>query len=332
MELRGGNCGAARRKLWNYAAETVEESMEGRGNEEYMNQTTDITYCEFNPGQPGPYGQYLLPYIAARAKWQADRYIVVGAAWNNYAAGAAAITLVEKGEAELKSLYVDPQARGHGIGTGLLRRAAAAAAKLGADTLTIAYTLGSGELEAMDRIVRAVGGEPSFHANVYTLDSAKFHDSPVFGWTLTPAYRPAANVVSFRDLKREQIDRLDENNAIPEGLRPAERKDIYDPALSLAWVEDGEVVSFLLTCRSLPGSYAALSGWRADSAPGDAYVHLLAACANLCFYDAGGDFLYHLSPISDRSEALVHAYVGDLCTKIEEHTAELRLPVDEQDK
>ncbi|MBQ9346499.1 MAG: GNAT family N-acetyltransferase [Oscillibacter sp.] len=297
-----------------------------------MKQTQEAAYCRFDAAAPGPYGQYLLPHIVTRAKWNPERYAALGVVWKGYAAGAAAVSWNpdRADEAVLENLFVDPQARGRGIGTALVRLAAEEGVKLGADTLSFSYVLGGGELEAMDRIVRSLGGEPSFYSNVYTLDSAKFHDSPVFGWTLTAAFRPAANVKPFRDLSRDQIDRLNENPAIPEFLRPAARADLMDPALSLAWVENGEAVSFLLTSHSGPNSYAALSGWRADSAPGDAYVHLLTACANLCYYDAGGDFLYHLAPITDHSEELVHAYAGELCTRMEEHQARLRLPIKEE--
>ena len=297
-----------------------------------MKRTQEPIYCKLDMASPGPYRQYVLPHIATRARWNPERYAALGVVWQGYAAGAAAVSWDpdRADEAVMESLYVDPKARGQGIGTELARLAAGEGLKLGADALTFSYALGGAELEAMDRIVRTLGGEPSFRANVYTLDSALFHDSPVFGWTLTAAFRPAANVKAFRDLSREQIDRLNENPEIPEFLRPAARKDMMDPALSLAWVENGEVVSFLLTSHSGPNSYAALSGWRSDSAPGDAYVHLLTACANLCYYDAGSDFQYHLSPITDHSEEMVHAYVGDLCTRMEEHYAKLWLPIEEK--
>ena len=293
-----------------------------------MEQTSEVRYCKFSAAAPGPYAQYLLPHIVSQAKWKPEQFVTLGAAWRGYAVGAAAVSVKETrpDEAALISLFVDPQARGQGIGTELTRLAMEEAGKLGVDTLHISYIMAERELEAMDRIIRSQGGEPVFHNHVYTLDSAKFHDSPVFGWTLTPGFQPAANVKPFRNLTRAQVERLNENGEIPDFLRPAARRDLMDPALSVAWVEDGEVVSFLLTSHSGPKSYAALSGWRSDSAPGDAYVHLLMACANLCYYDAGGDFLYHLAPITAHSEEMVHAYVGDLCVRMEEHTASLDLP------
>ena len=292
------------------------------------------SYCKYDAARPGPYEQYLLPHIAAQARWDPERYAALGAVWNGCAAGAAAVSLEEDNprEAVLESLYVDPLARGRGIGTELARLAAQEALQRGAETLSLSYTLRGAELDAMDRIVRGLGGEPRFHANVYTLESAKFHDSPVFGWTLTSSFHPAPNVKRFRDLTQAQIQRLNENEEIPDYLRPEARKDVMDPALSLAWVEDGAVSGFLLTSRGGPDSYAAVSGWRSDSAPGDAYVHLLMACANLCYYETGGDFLYHLSPITDRSEAMVRAYVGELCSRLEEHRAELWLPVEPDDE
>ena len=102
-----------------------------------------------------------------------------------------------------------------------------------------------------------------------------------------------------------------------------------DSALSVAWVEDGEVVCFQLISHSGPGSYVGLSSWRSNRAPGDVFAHLLSAVANLCYYDAGGDFLFHGSPVNAHSEALTRAYLGDQCTRLEEHEAELRLPIGE---
>ena len=304
-----------------------------------MEQTSEVRYCVFSAAAPGPYAQYLLPHIASQAKWNPDRYVALGAAWKGYAVGAAAVSMrkprpdaARSDTAALVSLFVDPEARGQGIGTGLLRLAAEEAEKRGAVSLELSYTMPEPELKAMDHIVSKLGGNPVFHANIYTVESANFHDSPLFGWTMKPDFRPAANVKSFRDLKREQIDRLNENPEIPEYLRPASKKEIMDPALSVAWVDEGEVVCFQLISHSGPGSYAGLSSWRSERAPGDAFAHLLSAAANLCYYDAGGDFLFYGSPINDYSEALTHAYLGDLCTCTEEHEADLRLPIEAEEK
>ena len=298
-----------------------------------MERTSEVRYCVFSAASPGPYAQYLLPHIASRARWNPEHFIALGATWKGYAAGAAAVSVTEEqpDTAVLVSLFVDPKARGQGIGTGLVRLAAEEAGKLGAETLEMAYIMSGPELEAMDKTIQKLGGELVSRNNVYTLDSAKFHDSPVFGWTLTPYFQPNANVRRFYDLSREQVERLNANAEIPIGLRPASKADLMDPALSVAWVEDGEIVSFLLTSYSRRGSYAALSGWRAASAPGDAYVHLLMACANLCYYHGGGDFLYHLAPITEHSEAMVHAYAGDCYVCMEEHAAELDLPLEIED-
>ena len=295
-----------------------------------MAKTTEVTYCKFDAAAPGPYTQYLLPHIVSRARWNPERFIALGAAWRGYAVGAAVVSMKEahSDEAVLDSLFVDPNARGQGIGTGLLRLAAEEARKRGAERLELSYIMPGPELEAMDKIVRNLGGEPVFRSNVYTMETAKFHDSPVFGWTVTPDFHPAANIKTFRDLTREQMEQLNENEEIPAFLRPAARKDLMDPALSVAWLEDGEVVCFQLIGHSGPRSYTGLSSWRSDRAPGDAYVHLISAVANLCYYDAGGDFLFYGSPVNDYSEALTRAYLGDLCTCMEEHEAELRLPVD----
>ena len=82
----------------------------------------DITLCLFDPAEPGPYEQYILPHISAEMKQNPEDYAAIGAAWNDCAVGAAVITQDEDDPdaAAMVSLFVDPQVRRRGIGTALL--------------------------------------------------------------------------------------------------------------------------------------------------------------------------------------------------------------------
>lgn len=287
-----------------------------------------IAYCEFDPASPGPFTQYLLPHIAAQARREPERFAALGAVWREYAVGAAAVRLEDPEQPEpavLESLFVDPQARGQGAGAGLLRRAAEAARRRGAKALSVSYALSGAELEAFDRMVRAMGAEPAFHAPVYTIDSAAFHDSPALGAAFSPDYVPPPQIVPFSRLSAEQRQALDAREDVPEFVAPAGRGRLLDEALSLAWVENGAVAGFVLGCESAPGSFTQLGVWRAQDAPQGCFRALQLAHVNLCYYYGGGDFLYHLSAVTERSEELVQRVTGGKYRRLEEHLAYIGL-------
>lgn len=298
------------------------------------NRPQRILYCGLDPRRPGPYGPYLLPHILSRAALAPERYALIGAAFGRYSVGAAAVSVdpEEPGEAALESLFVDPGARGRGVGTHLARFAARRAAELGAAQLSVSYALPEPELSSMDRITRSLGGQPEEEFPVYTVDSRNLHDSPLLGWTMGPNYLAPAQVIPFSRLSRDQIERLNANEAIPPFLRPASRAGLTDRGLSHAWVEQDEVLGYLLISRSGPRSFAGLSAWCAGNAPGDCYTHLLCKCIHTCFYTWGGDFLFHLHPINRYMEDLLRLYVGDAFTRMDSHAARFPLPAKEPEE
>ena len=168
----------------------------------------DITLCLFDPAKPGPYEQYILPHIPPEMRREPERFAALGAAWNNCAVGAAVLTedQDDPGAAALASLFVDPQVRRQGIGTALLDLSLKAAAGVGAERLTLFYTLAGEDLAAMDSTVRTLGGDPEFQYPAYTMDSADFRDSRILGRAFRPDYRMPENVVRFSDLTQEQLD------------------------------------------------------------------------------------------------------------------------------
>ena len=223
----------------------------------------DITLCTFDPAEPGPYEQYILPHIAAEMRLEPENFAALGAVWNNCAVGAAVITEDPDapGAAALASLFVDPQVRGKGIGTALLDASIRAAAGAGAEALTLSYTLPGEELEAMDRAVSTLGGKPEFRLPVYTMDSADFHDSRLLRRAFRPDYRMPENVVRFSDLTPEQLEALFADPEAP-WYSPG-----MDPELSLAYLQNGYVVGFWLGCLSTPGNYAVQGIWSSPAAP-----------------------------------------------------------------
>ena len=282
-----------------------------------MNKEVSITLCAFNPAKPGPYEQYILPHIAAEMRREPERFTALGAAWRRSAVGAAVLT--DDGDdpdtAVLSSLFVDPQARGKGVCTALLTAAAETAAASGAKTLRLSYTLAGEELEAMDRAVRAVGGEPEYRFPVYTMDAAEFHDSRLLGRAFRPDYKPPENVVSFLNLTQEQLETL---HADPEATWYAPG---MQPELSLAYLQDGRVTGFWLGRMSAPGNYAVQGVWCSSAAPVATFHTLITAHVNLCYYHGGGDFLYHCAASVEFADKLLQRYTEGKFRRLEEHRA-----------
>ena len=292
----------------------------------------DLNLHTFDPALPGPYEPYLLPHVAAQARREPERFLMLGAAWGRYAVGAAAIT--PDGEdpeaARVASLYVDPQARRRGVGTALLRAAAEEAEASGAAALNLSYILGGEELEAMDRAVRNLGGAPEFYLPVYTMDTAQFHDSPLVGRAFSPDYRRPEEIVPFIRLTPEQLEALYADPEVPWYVHPRNRAFLR-PELSLAYVQGGRVAGFWMGGISTPGNYSVQGVWRSPSAPLTTFHTLIAAHLNLCYYHGGGDFLYHCSPAVEFADALIQRYSGGNYRRLEEHKAALPLEPPGQD-
>ena len=295
-------------------------------------ETLEITLCTFDPAQPGPYEQYLLPQVAEQARREPEDFVLIGAAWGRYAVGAAAVTPDEDEPyvAALASLFVDPQVRSRGVGARLLRAAAAEAEERGAVELKLSYILAGEELEAMDRAVRSLGGEPEFYLPVYTMDIAQFHDSPLVGRAFRPDYRRPAEVVPFTGLTREQLEALYADPEVPWYVHPQNRVRMR-PELSLAYVQDGRVAGFWLGAISSPGNYSVQGVWRSPSAPVTTFHTLIAAHLSLCYYHGGGDFLYHCSPAVEFADELIQRYSGGNYRRLEEHKASIPLEPEDGD-
>ena len=284
-------------------------------------EALDITLCIFDPAEPGPYEQYIMPHINAEMQQDPESFAAIGAVWNNCAVGAAVVTEdpEDPGSATLASLFVDPQVRGRGVGAALLAASAEAAAAAGADKLTLSYTLAGEELDAMDRAVRALGGEPMVSHPVYTMDSADFHDSRLLGRAFLPDYSMPENVIRFTDLEPEQLEALLADPDVP-WYAPG-----MQPEMSLAYLRNGHIVGFWLGCMSTPGNYAVMGVWRSHAAPFNTFHALLTAHVNLCYTHCGGDFLYHCSATLDIAYRLIQTYTEGKCRRLDQHHAALDL-------
>ena len=291
---------------------------------------SDVIFCTFDPARPGPYESYLLPHIPVQARLEPERFLGLGAAFGQYALAAAAVSFDREtpGQVLADSLFVDPEVRGQGIATQLLRLAAAVAAEAGAHTLKLSYILAGPELTAMDRVARKMGGDPAYVRPVYTMDSAQFRDSALLGRAFTAKYRPPESVVPFTDLTREQIEALYADPEVPWYVHPRNRTRMR-PELSLAFLQEGRVAGFWLGSVSTPGNYSVQGVWRSPAAPVTTFHVLVAAHLNLCFYHGGGDFRYHCSPAVAFADELIQRYSEGKYRRLEEHAASIPLPYNE---
>lgn len=288
-------------------------------------EALEFTLCLFDPADPGPYEQYILPHVTAEMRQDPENYAAIGAVWNECAAAAAVLTDDEDDPdaAAVASLFVDPQVRRRGIGTALLDLSLKAAAGVGAERLTLSYTLGGEELEAMDHTVRALGGETVFQYPAYSMDSVDFRDSRLLGRAFRPDYRMPEHVVRFSDLSPEQLDEL---HADPEApwYSPG-----MQPELSLAYLKDGQVVGFWLGCESAPGNYSVKGIWSSPAAPFNTLHALLLAHVNLCWSHCGGDFHYHCATSVKAAEKIVQTYTEGKYRRLEGHRAVFPLDSEE---
>lgn len=288
-----------------------------------------FAYQVIPPSQLTPFSGYLLPHVERTAASGDGAVTVCGVITGGYACGAAALELSPEDGGKLLSFFVDPQVRGLGVGSSLLRFAAEQARSAGIRTLSLSYVLGGDELKAFDRMVRSMGTEPRFYAPVYSIFIAQLHDSRLVGRAFKPNYRIPENVIQFSALTRQQTEELYANPEVPRYVHPRER-DQMQPELSLAYLQEGRVTGFWLGNMSSPGNYAVQGVWRSSAAPLTTFHTLVAAHLNLCYYHGGGDYLYHCSPVGDFADELIQRYSEGKYRLLEEHQATIHLEPFEQ--
>lgn len=180
------------------------------------------------------------------------------------------------------------------------------------------------ELAAMDRLVRRRGEVlPEESPPVYGMDSRRFHGHPLLGAAFRSGFRPVPAAVPFSRLDAGQLEALEAREDIPSFLRPSACRTRMEPALSVAWLADGAVAGYLLGDETGRRDFSLTAAWQ--ERPSTAFLHLLRAQLNLCFYRCGGDFRFFASPVNPRTERLLLRLTGGAYTRYEARAAALSL-------
>ena len=272
----------------------------------------------------GIFARYLLPDAAMLVRREPADTLLPGAVWGRAACGAAAVRLSPEREAEALSFFVDPAVRRRGVGGALLRFTLAQCAAAGVAVFRARYALEAAEQAAFDRLFLAQGARLEEESPIYILDISLFRDAALLKSAFSPEYRRPAGIVPFTALTQEQREALDGEPEVPWYVCPRGRSNMR-PELSLAYLMDGRVAAFWLGGTSARGHYTVQGVWCSASAPASAFHLLLIAHLNLCFYHGGGDFLYYVSPATERAEILLQRYSRGNFRRLETHVAKICL-------
>lgn len=200
----------------------------------------------------------LLMYPAPRFPSEGDRQNVqsvgVVAMLGRQAVGLSLAAIPENtpAQAEMLSLFVYPDLRGHGLATELLADTEAALAAKGVDRVDGTYMTGKESIVALERVLAKRGWDPPVLRTVtvrFTPEEAR--TTPWYGRNLVPR---GAEIVPWRTVTTEEKKRLFDANAkdpwIAEGLEPwAHEKLGYEPESSLAMRLRGELVGWVINHR-----------------------------------------------------------------------------------
>lgn len=283
----------------------------------------DISLRTLDPVRPGPFTQYLLPPALRSARLHPEDHALVGAVLGRLACGAACVSF-SGSHALLTSLFIDPAARRRGGARRLLLEVSQLAAARGIHQLEVSYTLKDEDLEAMDALLQSLGGKPVLYGLTYTMDAAQFHHNPITAAAFRPDFQPDGHIVPFSRLDPDQQQLLEEEP--PDYLVPSACRDRMDPALSLVWMEEARPMAFVLGGGDGELGFALLAAWRREDAPARSFIALLRAQLNLCYYRNGGDFLYHVSAVTEQAATLVERITRGTYTALEVHSVLLPLP------
>ena len=99
----------------------------------------NVAFCRLGRNIPEPFAGYVLPYVRKAVARQEDSPVtVLGAMWNGLAC-AAAVVQWDEADGTLLSFFVDPKARGCGVGSHLLDLLLEEGKRLGKDDLYVDY-------------------------------------------------------------------------------------------------------------------------------------------------------------------------------------------------
>ena len=288
----------------------------------------NVSFCRLGRIVPVPFAGYVLPYVRSDiAHRDAADCLVLGAVWNGLACGAAVVEW--DGDAGvLRSLFVDPKARGCGVAGHMLDLLLAEGARLGKRALVVDYILNREELAAMDALVTARGGQYETGAPVCGMLSDEFLESPLLGPALRSDWKRPEAVALFSELSPQQLTRLADVD-IPAFLRPAALGERLDPGLSAAWLKNGTPVAFALGFQSGDRMFCQSSIWRGQDAPEGSFRALICTQVNQCWYRSGGSFVFFISPINPRSAAMAEWFTGGNYEPYSQREAVIPIPAQE---
>lgn len=273
----------------------------------------NVSFCRLGRIIPEPFAGYVLPYVRKMIA-RTDGAIpctVLGAIWNGLACAAAVVTWNEdESVGELRSLFVDPKARGCGVAGRMLDLLLEEAANRGMNEVIFDYVLNGEELAAMDALVARRSGIAATGAPICGMRSDDFLDSPLIGPALRPGWKRDKSILLFSELTQRQRESLESAERLPAFLRPSAMGERLDPALSAAWVADGSPVAFTLGFQSGDRMFCQSSSWRAPGAPEGSFRALICTQVNQCWYRSGGSFIFFISPIHPRSAAMAEWFTG----------------------
>lgn len=285
---------------------------------------TALSVRPVDTGEQKYFDQYLLPQTALEVRRDSGSYTVLGALTGTLACGAAAVRW-EDGSAVLESLFIDPLARGQGLGGALADLAAAKARERGAADLRCGYVLDGAELAAMNAIFSRRGGTPQPQGPAYCADMSYYREARLIGSALRSGYRPSPNLLPFSRLTPEQRDRLAARTDIPGYLRWQSCAVRCDMELSLAWIQDGQVSAYILGGEAADGGYLLAAAWRGAEAPAASFPALLRGQLNRCWYQFGGGFLYYFSAVTAPAQALARLLLQGHCREYAQMSARIPL-------
>lgn len=252
------------------------------------------------------FSPYLLPRV--RRDLQAGSPILaVGAIYGEYAIGAAA-AVVEEGEMKLLSLFVDKDTRRCGVGRELLRGLADVFSEMGisVETASANYMLEEENHLAVSAFLQRMGFETAITSSrIFSVDSAKLHETTVLGSALSTKYQADPHVRPFSALTKKQMEEIEGEENAPSFLKPSAIQSRILRQASMAWVEDGRILGWLIASQSFDGEIILSAAYRREEAPGDCFLKLLRAFANRCYLTLGRDYLVYVCAISEEVSRLV---------------------------
>ena len=284
----------------------------------------DLRIMLLDKTNAAPFAPYLLPQVRYELGRGRKELLALGAVVGEHTVGAVA-ALPRGGILHVVCVYVAPDMRRQGIGTALFAALGKTLREKGIEvnTAKIYYMKEEEDSEVIAAFIRRMGfGELNPRSRLFSVDTAKLHDSPAVGGAFSASFEDDPHICSFAEVTEAQLAEVEADDKVKFFLKPSAISAAILKQGSTAWVEDGHILGWILVFQGFDGEIILAAACKREGAPKGCFRKLMFSMVNRCYLMLGRYFKVYITTVTDHAGSLVETIAGDAYSEYENFDAE----------